>query len=168
MARVTAVDPGRLDRDEIDALLERRLIAKLATIEEDGRPHLVSMWFRREGDALLMPTSRHTRKARNLRANPYAAVVVDDSRAGLDLKGVLVRGRVELVEGDDAVRLNRSIHLRYVTDAGLELEEVASYLTRGDDVTIRVHMDEVHSWNLAGTPAGKALAASGEVHALDD
>src|SRR5581483_8201055 len=109
----------------------------------------------------------HTWKVRNLRANPYAAVVVDESRAGLDLKGVLVRGRAELVEGERALRLNRSIHLRYVTSAGLELEPVAAYLARGDDVTIRVAMDEVRTWNLTATAAGAALAASGEAYALD-
>lgn len=161
-----AVDPGHLQPAEIDALLERRLIAKLATVDEGGAPYLVSMWFRRQGDWLLLPTSKHTRKVHNLRLNPFAAVMVDDSRAGLDLKGVLVRGPVELVEGGEAFRLNRSIHLRYVRRPGLEIEEVASYLAKGDDVTIRVHMADVRSWNLTGSAAGEALTASGETYPL--
>lgn len=161
------VHPGRLSPAEIDALLEQRLIANLATVDERGRPHVVGMWFRRDGDALLLPTSQHTRKARNLRANPYAAVMVDRSRAGLDLAGVLVRGPVELVEGAEARRLNRSIHERYVTEEGLALPEVDAYLGQGDDVTIRVALATVHSWNLADRPAGRAIRAAGAARPLD-
>jgi hypothetical protein len=41
--------------------------------------------------------------------------MIDVSRAGLDLKGVLIRGRVEFVYGEEARRINLSIHLKYVT-----------------------------------------------------
>jgi nitroimidazol reductase NimA-like FMN-containing flavoprotein (pyridoxamine 5'-phosphate oxidase superfamily) len=160
------VNPGRLSRAQIDALLELRLIAKLATVE-GGLPHVVAMWFRRDGDRILMPTSRHTRKARNLRASPLAAVLVDDSRAGLELSGVLIRGAVQLIEGPEARELNRSIHRRYVTERGLDQPEVAGYLSAGDDLTIAVQMDKTVSWNLAGREAGRALARTGEFHQLD-
>jgi hypothetical protein len=45
--------------------------------------------------------------------------MIDVSRAGLDLKGVLIRGRVELVEGEEAHKINHMIHLKYVTPEGL-------------------------------------------------
>ncbi|MEA2292642.1 MAG: hypothetical protein QOE86_281 [Solirubrobacteraceae bacterium] len=162
-----AVSPGRLSRQEVEELLELRLIANLATLDAHGGVHLAAMWFRREGDTLLMPTSQHTRKARNLRRRAHAAVTIDQSRNGLDLRGVLVRGAVELVTGEPARALNRSVHLRYVTEAGLADPEVAAYLSGGDDLTIRVHMNEIVTWNLADRPAGRALRASGQVHPLD-
>jgi PPOX class probable F420-dependent enzyme len=167
MAACETVDPGRLSPAEIDALLEKRLIAKLATVDARGRPHVVAMWFRRDGDTLIMPTSHHMRKTDNLRRSPYAAVLIDENRGGLDLRGVQVRGRVELVEGAEAFALNRSIHLRYVTERGLELPPVAEYLGQGDDVTIRIHMDRVTSWNLAGNEVGRAVLETGEFHELD-
>jgi PPOX class probable F420-dependent enzyme len=162
-----AVSPGGLSAAEVDELLELRLIASLATVASDGIPHVVAMWFRRDGDALLMPTSQHTLKVRHLRRDPRAAVMVDLSRAGLDLRGVLVRGVAELVDGRDARALNRSIHERYVTERGLADPEVESYLTSGDDVTIRVPFDRVVTWNLADRPAGRRLRKSGDVHPLD-
>lgn len=162
-----AVLPGRLSVAERDELLALRLIASLATVAPDGFPHVVAMWYRREGDALLMPTSQHTLKVRHLRRDPRAAVMVDLSREGLNLRGVIVRGIAELVEGPEAQRLNRSIHERYVTERGLAEPEVAGYLTSGDDVTIRVPFERVSTWNLAERPAGRRLRETGAVHPLD-
>src|SRR5437764_5979341 len=106
------VFPLALSAAEIDELLAARLIANLASINPNGTVHLVAMWFRREGDSLLFPTSHHTRKARNLRRHPQATAMIDRSRAGLNLRGVQVKGPVELVVGERARRLNRSIHER--------------------------------------------------------
>jgi hypothetical protein len=92
--------------------------------------------------------------------------MIDLSLAGLNLKGVLIRGRVELIEGEEARRINRSIHLKYTPDA-LSDPSVASYLSKGDDVTVKVHMDHVVSWNLADSKAGQALSVGGWFRPLD-
>ena len=63
--------------------------------------------------------------------------------------------------------LNRSIHLRYVTERGLELPLVAAYLGRREDLTIRILMERVSSWNLAGTEASRALLETGDARPLD-
>jgi hypothetical protein len=125
------------------------------------------MWFLRVDNDICIPTSSHTRKYRNLRARPHASVMIDVSRAGLDLKGVLIRGRVELVYGEEARQINRLIHLKYVTLEGLSDANVSAYLSKGDDVTIKIHMDQLISWNLAGSKAGKALSVSGRFRPLD-
>lgn len=167
-AHIATVTPPRLSAQEVDALLELRLIANLATLDRDGRIHLVPMWFRREGDYVLIPTSRYTRKFKNVRRHPHASVMIDQSGSGMDIRGVLIRGRVELVEGDDAKSLNRSIHLRYVTPEGLDQPEVVEYLTEGDDVTLKVAMEEIVTWNHADSAAGRSLSSSGHFHPLDD
>ena len=108
-------------RAEVDELLEARLIANLASINPNGTVHLVAMWFRRDGDSILFPTSRHTRKAKNLRRHPQATAMIDRSRDGLDLRGVQIKGRVELIEGDagpPAQSLDpRAVHHRRRTHA---------------------------------------------------
>jgi nitroimidazol reductase NimA-like FMN-containing flavoprotein (pyridoxamine 5'-phosphate oxidase superfamily) len=160
--------PPVLSSTEIDELLSMTLIANLATLDDDeGSIHLLPMWFLRIGNDICIPTSHHTHKYRNLRARPHASVMIDVSRAGLNLKGVLIRGRVELVEGDEARRINRSIHLKYVKPDALSDPSVASYLSKGDDVTVKVHMDHVVSWNLADSKAGQALGVGGWFRPLD-
>jgi nitroimidazol reductase NimA-like FMN-containing flavoprotein (pyridoxamine 5'-phosphate oxidase superfamily) len=101
-SRDAAADrPPVLSSAEIDKLLSMRLIANLATLDQDdGGIHLLPMWFLRVGNDICIPTSSHTDKYWNLRARPRASVMIDVSRAGLDLKGVLIRGRVELVYGE--------------------------------------------------------------------
>jgi nitroimidazol reductase NimA-like FMN-containing flavoprotein (pyridoxamine 5'-phosphate oxidase superfamily) len=155
-----------LSTRETDELLSRTLVANIATVDPSGTVHIVPIWYERVDSHIHLPTSHRTRKYRNLVRHPFASVMVDVSRAGLDLRGVLIRGAVELVEGGDAKLLNRSIHLRYVSPEGLEQLEVAAYLSAGDDVTIRLSMDHIVTWNNAASPAGGALIASGNVRPL--
>ena len=156
-----------LTPSEIDKILSMTLIANLATLGEDDTIHIVPMWFIRLGNDICIPTSRHTRKYRNLKARPYASVMIDISREGLDLKGLLIRGPVELVEGEEARKINHQIHLKYVTEEGLNDPSVASYLSKGDDVTVRIHMEHIVNWNLADSKAGRALRVKGRSRQLD-
>jgi len=75
---------------------------------------------------------------------------------------------VELSYGEVAKKINRSIHLKYVTPEGLNNPEVASYLSNGDDVTIKVYMDHLVSWNLSDSKAGKALSRGDWFRPLDE
>jgi general stress protein 26 len=161
------VMPLQLSPAEIDELLEARLIANLASINPNGTVHLVAMWFRRDGDSILFPTSHHTRKAKNLRRHAFATAMIDRSRSGLDLRGVQIKGQVELIEGNRAHALNRSIHERYITPEGLSQPAVAAYLSQGDDVTVRLSIDRMSTWNLADGAAGQALRGDGRAHPHD-
>src|SRR5438105_1726463 len=163
----TANKPLTLSPAEIDRLLSMRLVANLATLDDDGGIHLMPMWFLRLDDFICIPTSHKTHKYRNLRARPRASVVVDLSREGLNLKGVLIRGRIELAEGEEAKKINNKIHLKYVKPEALNDTSVASYLSKGDDITIKVRMDRLVSWNLADSNAGKSLNAGGWFRSLD-
>jgi len=161
------VRPPSLTPSEIDKILSMTLIANLATLGEDDTIHIVPMWFLRLGNDICIPTSRHTRKYKNLKARPYASVMIDISREGLDLKGALIRGPVEFVEGEEARKINHQIHLKYVTEEGLNDPSVASYLSKGDDVTVRIHMEHIVNWNLADSKAGRALRVKGRSRQLD-
>jgi general stress protein 26 len=168
MSDAAATKPPALSSTEIDELLSKTLIANLATLDKDGGIHISPMWFLRIDNDICIPTSSHTHKYRNLQARPRASVMIDISRAGLNLRGVLIRGRVELSYGEIAKQINHSIHLKYVTPEGLNDPEVASYLSEGDDVTIKVHMDHLVSWNLSDSKAGRALTIGGWFRPLDE
>ena len=99
---MAANKPVVLSSAEIDELLSMALIANLATLDDDGGIHLLPMWFLRIGNDICVPTSSHTHKYRNLQARPHASVMIDISRAGLNLRGVLIRGRTEFVYSEEA------------------------------------------------------------------
>jgi PPOX class probable F420-dependent enzyme len=146
-------------------MLGERLIAKLATYNADGTIHLVPMWFGWEGGAVLMPTSGRSRKASNLQRDPRAAVMIDDSRGGLDVRGITMAGSVDIISGSEAREANRRIHLKYLTDEGLALPEVSEALA-SDDVTLCFRPDHGASWDLSGHPASRRLLQTGEFQPL--
>jgi len=146
-------------------VLDARLIAKLATLDADGGVHLVGMWFLWDGEAVLLPTSRKTRKAKNIVRDPRATVMIDDSRGGFDLRGLTLMGRAGLLDGAEALGTNRRIHLKYLTERGRELEPVDRYLAT-DDVTIRFVPERASAWNLRDTDQGRVVLELGEFHRL--
>jgi PPOX class probable F420-dependent enzyme len=147
-------------------VLGLRLIATLATLAEDGSPYVLPMWFRWDGTSVLICTSARTRKIRNLRRDSRATVTVDQCRGGMEVRGVMLAGTAEIIEGAEARELNRSIHLRYVPAQGLALPEVRGYLDT-DDVTVRVRPDRVTTWDLSESPASRALVRAGLALPLD-
>ena len=154
-------------RDELSReLLEARLVANLATLNPDGSVHLVGMWFLWDGEAILLPTSGATRKARNLQRDPRATVMIDDSRGGFDLRGVTLVCEADIVDAPASRALNRGVHLKYVTELGLELDPVERYLAT-DDVTLRFRPTKISSWDLRNTEQGRALMQSGAFHRLE-
>jgi PPOX class probable F420-dependent enzyme len=78
------------------ALVERPVIANVATVDGKGRPQVTPVWIDLEGDSLVFNTARGRTKPNNLAANPYVAVSVVDPSDPYNV--VVVRGKAELVE----------------------------------------------------------------------
>jgi PPOX class probable F420-dependent enzyme len=154
-----------LDTAFAGGLLHARLIGNLATFNRDGTIHLVPMWFIWEDGAVLMPTSGASRKARNARRDPRAAVMVDDSRGALDVRGITMTGRIEILTGDEAARTNPRVHRKYLTERGLALLEVREALAT-DDVTLRFLPEQARSWDLSTHPASRLVLETGAFEPL--
>jgi PPOX class probable F420-dependent enzyme len=83
------------------ALIDRPLIASVATVDAEGRPQLTPVWIDRDGDDLVFNTARGRAKVTNLERNPHVAVSVVDPDDPYNV--VVVRGEVEgTEEGADA------------------------------------------------------------------
>jgi PPOX class probable F420-dependent enzyme len=96
-------------------------VARLATIDPDGRPHLVPIVFVLEGETLYSAVdakpkrSRTLRRIENARARPDVTVLVDhyedDWRR---LWWVRLRGRARVLDGgDEADRALRLLAAKY-------------------------------------------------------
>jgi PPOX class probable F420-dependent enzyme len=59
-------------------LLLNARTGKLATVRQDGRPHVAPIWFDLDGDTVVFTTWHETVKAANLRRDPRIALCVDD------------------------------------------------------------------------------------------
>ena len=143
--------PQHLSAIAVKRLLTKRLIASLATLDRKGRIHVVPMWFRAMDESLLFPTSSRSRKVSNLRHSTGATAMIHEARGGPDVRGVMVYGRIEVLSGEQARRLNHSIHIRYMTSNALKQPAVADMLD-GDDVTLRLWIEDMVTWKIKAGP----------------
>ena len=73
----------RIPRHEIDEILERWPVARLATLAPDGRPHQVPIVFARAGGVLWSPVDVKPKRAgelarvRNVRREPRVSLLLD-------------------------------------------------------------------------------------------
>lgn len=83
------------------ALVNRPVLANIATVDAEGRPQLTPVWIDLDGDDLVFNTAKGRAKAANLTKNPQVAVSVVDPDDPFNV--VVVRGTVEPTEeGADA------------------------------------------------------------------
>jgi PPOX class probable F420-dependent enzyme len=92
---------------EARVLTEAR-VARLATIDPDGRPHLVPIVFVLDGETLYSAVdhkpkrSRRLRRIENARARPDVTILVDHYEEDWQrLWWVRVRGRARVLDGGD-------------------------------------------------------------------
>lgn len=96
--------------------LERSHDYWVATSRPDGSPHLMPVWGVFVDDALWFSSSRASRKARNLAANPRCAITTDNA-----YEPVVIEGTAELVRDLSAIaafviKVNDKYHTDYATD----------------------------------------------------
>ncbi len=89
----------------------------LVTVCPDGRPHLMPVWGVWADRALWFSSSRGSRKARNLVADPRCTVAIEDAASP-----VVIDGKAELVVEPAALaRLLALENAKYGTDYTIEM-----------------------------------------------
>jgi PPOX class probable F420-dependent enzyme len=93
-----------LSEEEQAEFLRTNRKAALATLDKDGFPHLVAMTFGVRDGVYYMTSYAKAQKVLNIRRDPKVGLMVEAGGSYAELKGVMVRGHCEIVEGEDAVR----------------------------------------------------------------
>lgn len=94
-------------------LLEGTRTGKLAWVGKDGRPHVAPIWFVLDGDDVLFNTHEESGKAKALKRDGRASMVVDDQAPPYSF--VKVDGTISFDNDLDAVRaLATTIGGRYM------------------------------------------------------
>ncbi|MGI8483190.1 MAG: PPOX class F420-dependent oxidoreductase [Thermomicrobiales bacterium] len=71
--------PRKMSHEDIYAFLqEAPRTGHLATVREDGRPHVATIWIAVDGEDIVFTTFETSVKGKNLRRTGYAALSVDD------------------------------------------------------------------------------------------
>jgi PPOX class probable F420-dependent enzyme len=96
-------DQVTMTEAEIAALLAAARKVQLATINSDGTPHLVTMFYALIDGQIAFWTYRTSQKARNLARDPRLACLVEDGEDYFELRGVQVTGTVRRIEDQAGV-----------------------------------------------------------------
>ena len=86
----------RMTDDKVAAFLAERRTLHVATLNRDGSPHLVPMYFLVVDGRVAFWTYTKSQKIRNLHRDPRITVMVEDGEAYGELRGVQIAGRAEL------------------------------------------------------------------------
>ena len=142
---------GTMSREAIDAFLAGPLLARIATVRPDGRPHVVPMWYHWDGQSIFMETGPEFVKARNLRQNPACAITIDVTEGGLRFKGVILEGRAELLDDPTFAReMVDRIYTRYLGPDGIE-EPTPRAMRAAPHVIIKLTPTRIQTWDDTGS-----------------
>jgi nitroimidazol reductase NimA-like FMN-containing flavoprotein (pyridoxamine 5'-phosphate oxidase superfamily) len=113
-----ATMPEMTDAEAAAFLDEPGHLLRIGTVDDDGQPLVVPIWFMRSADRLLFTPRARSAWLGHLRSNPRAGCTIDE--AGGAMRKVVARGEVTVVHDlgdDDAWRdVYRAITMRYVPE----------------------------------------------------
>jgi PPOX class probable F420-dependent enzyme len=139
-------DQIRMTDDELRAFLDEQRIVQVATVGPSGRPHLVPLWYFRDGRDLRGWTYAKSQKAKNLERDPRATISIDDGVGYEELRGVMMECDVELErEPGRVAEYGMALFERYVASAEHVREMVLAQA--GKRVALRFVPTRTVSWD---------------------
>lgn len=85
--------------NELRVFSEKPRLARMSTIDADGYPHTVPVWYTLDGDDIIITIPRSTAKMRHIEANPKGCITIGGEAE--DGGGWLFKGEFE-IDADDA------------------------------------------------------------------
>jgi len=137
-----------LTPEEQRRYLEESHTLVLSTLDRQGYPHSVAMWYVVDPDGVvLMTTFAKSQKALNLRRDPRCALLVESGQSYEQLKGLLIRGRASLeADTERVLDLLARVHEKYNRSPATGLRD-AMRQQAAKRVLIRVRPEHVASWD---------------------
>ena len=116
--------------------------AALATIDQDGFPHVVAMGYHARDGVIYMTSYGKAQKVLNIRRNPKVGVMIEGGQNYADFRGVMIRGRCELIEEPEAVE--RTMRQMAGVEAGAPKGAISSAPKR---VVLKIVPEKIASWD---------------------
>ena len=135
-----------LDDPKVQRFLATKTVAVLATVQPDGAPLAMAMWFLHDPASLTMISVANLQKVRNLRRDPRVSVVME-AADDAGIRGVTIQGRAEFL--DDTPE-RRALVDRFLKKYDPLLEGYwKGRVMPPDRVMFRIAPGKVLSWGLS-------------------
>ena len=138
--------PVRLADSAIQQFLSNKDVVMLSTLQKDGAPLAMPMWFLVAPTCLYMLSVANTQKVRNMRRDPRVCVVAESGMRGAEIRRVTIQGRVEFLQHPAEYQPIVARQLRKY-DPHLATRWHGTTMPP-DRVVLRLVPEAVHSWGL--------------------
>ena len=133
---------------EMHAFLDEGRDLQVASINADGTPHLVTMWYLRDGEDLLFWTYAKSQKVVNVRRDPRATVLVATGEKYEELKGVSINGSTSVIDDlDEVLAFGEKVYEKYWGPIDNDLVRDGVRMMGAKRVVIRVTPVKTTSWD---------------------
>ena len=141
-------DQIHMTDDEVRTFLEDGRDLQVASINADGTPHLVTMWYAVREGRLAFWTYAKSQKIVNLRRDPRLTVLVATGDRYEELRGVSISGQAELVEDrDQVVSYGEAVYQRYWGPLDSDAVREGVRTMGAKRVVVVVKPEKVVSWD---------------------
>jgi len=134
----------QLRPDEQAAFVREHHKAALATIDQSGFPHVVGMNYFVKDGAFYMTSYGKAQKVVNIRRNPKVALMVETGAGYAELRGVMVRGRCEIIDDVAAVQ---AAFAHMAQERGARGPSPAAAASAPKRVLLKIVPEKIVSWD---------------------
>lgn len=136
--------------EEVAKFLAGPVVARVATVDAEGRPYVTPVWQEWDGAVLWVIPRQKTLFVQHLKTNPYVAVSCADD--GGTYKRVTIRGRAEIVFGPapmegQCLAIGRRMATRYLGENGPDYIEPSIPRPR---YLVKITPEEMKTWDGVG------------------
>lgn len=136
-----------MNDEEIRTFLEEERVLQVATIDHDGFPHLVAMWYVFMNNQITFWTYAKSQKAVNLRRDPRLTCMVEAGEHYHELRGVQIKGHAIMNNDRDFVqKVGEAIWERYTGPLNESTRPMVT-AQAAKRVVVSVKPMEIASWD---------------------
>lgn len=135
-----------LTKEEIVEFLSGPIVARIATVKEDGAPYIAPIWQYYDGEVMWVIPRERSIFVKHIRRSPRVAVSCAFDTA--PWTRVLIQGRAEIVEGPKPVEgliaeIGEQMAVRYLGEHGAEYASITWDRPR---YLIKIIPEKITSW----------------------
>lgn len=145
-------DQIRMSDAELRDFLAKSQTIIITSINKDGTPHPMPMWYGLEPDgSVVMTTFTKSQKILNLERDPRVTLLVEDGTVYGELRGVVIYGKADLIrDTEQVIEILTRVSTKTLDDPDDGTRENVRKAVRGTALKrtgIRVHPDRIVSWD---------------------
>jgi len=140
-------DEVTMTDEEIRSFIESQKTVQVATINRDGTPHLMPLWFAIVDGDIVLETFTKSQKVKNLERDPRVTVLLEDGDVYEKLRGVAIYATAELVKDVEKVHALHMEVLKRNTEMPEEILEKATRSMAPKKTAIVIKAQRTISWD---------------------